>query len=79
MTSGSRILNRIRASARRLARDESGQGTIEYILILSATVLGAAALGRAILGSLDRGVLFIGGTLEKDLKSGRAPLDVWKN
>jgi hypothetical protein len=79
MKSGSRIFNQFLGALRSLARDERGQGTIEYILILSAAVLGAAALGRAILRSLDRGVLFIGGTLEQDLKSGRAPLDVWKN
>jgi hypothetical protein len=62
-----------------LLLDEAGQGTVEYILILSAAVLGGAQLGRVILKSLDKSILRIGSQLEKDLKSGRAPYGVWKN
>ncbi len=62
-----------------LSRDDSGQATIEYILILSASVLGAAAISRAIINALDRGILFFGAQLEKDLRTGRVPVDVWKN
>lgn len=58
---------------------EEGQGTVEYLLILSATVLGATQLARQILNSMDKGVLRLGGQLEKDLKTGRAPLSVWEN
>jgi hypothetical protein len=62
-----------------LGHDEGGQSTVEYILILSASVVGAAQLGRAILRALDNGILKLGGDLEKDLKTGRAPLNVWEN
>lgn len=61
------------------ARDESGQATVEYILILSAVVTGAVALARVILASLDKGILILGGQLEKDLRTGRADVGIWKN
>lgn len=60
-------------------KDERGQGTVEYILILSAVVLGAVQLARGFLTILDQGILRLGGQLEKDLKTGRAPLSVWQN
>jgi Flp pilus assembly pilin Flp len=67
------------ASLARLARDESGQGTMEYILLLSIIVTGAAAFARAVVGTLDSGILRLGGALEKDLKTGRAQVNVWEN
>jgi hypothetical protein len=60
-------------------RDDKGQATLEYILILSAAVLGAAAISRSILSALDRGILHLGAELEKDLRTGRLPVNVWKN
>ena len=63
----------------RLFREDSGQATVEYILILSVTVVGAIAFGRAVIRALDSGVLTLGGQLEKDLKTGRAPLSVYSN
>lgn len=57
----------------------SGQGTVEYILILAVVVIGSVALSRTILNALDKGILKLGGQLEKDLKSGRLPLRVWSN
>jgi Flp pilus assembly pilin Flp len=60
-------------------RDEEGQAVIEYILLLSATVIGAGLLARGILNALDSGILKLGGALEKDLKTGRAPLSVYQN
>ena len=62
-----------------LLLDEKGQGTVEYILILSVSVLGSAQIGKTILGLLDKGILRLGGQLEQDLKTGRAPLNVWEN
>jgi hypothetical protein len=62
-----------------LYEDESGQGTLEYILILSVTVLGASALAKAILSTLDTGILTFGGQLEKDLHTGKAPASDWTN
>ncbi len=62
-----------------LALDDEGQGTVEYILLLSASVLAAVQLSRKMIGILDTGVLRLGAQLEQDLKTGRAPLSVWKN
>lgn len=59
--------------------EEDGQAITEYILILSACIFGASTLARGILKALDDGVLRLGGWLEKDLKSGRAPLSAWQN
>ena len=62
-----------------LYKDESGQATVEYILLLSVIVFGVSQIGRAVIGALDRGILFLGAQLEKDLKTGRAQINVWKN
>jgi hypothetical protein len=59
--------------------DESGQAILEYILILSVVVVGAGLVGRGVLASLDRGVMRLGGQLEKDLRTGRQTLGAWKN
>lgn len=69
----------MRESLERFLSDDSGQGTLEYILILSASVVGAATLSRGIKKVLDEGILHLGSVLEKDLKTGRAGLRVWKN
>jgi len=52
-------------------RDERGQATTEYILILSFAVVGASAIARGIIGGIDKGILRLGAELERDLKSGR--------
>lgn len=67
------------AFARDLFRDDQGQATVEYILILGMVTTVAVSLTRAILGALDRGVLSLGAQLEKDLKTGRVQISVWKN
>ena len=58
---------------------QSGQATVEYILLLLFTVGIATGLSRTIIGALDDGILRMGGQLQKDLKSGRAPNNVWRN
>jgi Flp pilus assembly pilin Flp len=63
----------------KLVRDEQGQGTLEYVLILSFVLVGASALARSILGVLDQGILSFGGQLEKDLHTGKAQVDAWSN
>ncbi len=63
----------------RLRDDDSGQGTVEYILILSVSLIGAITFARTMIGTLDKGILQFGGVLEQDLKTGRATLDVWQN
>jgi hypothetical protein len=62
-----------------LLKDEGGQGTVEYILILSVTVVAAGTQARGILNSIDIGIHLLGGQLEKDLKTGRAPVGIWEN
>jgi hypothetical protein len=64
---------------RDLVRDERAQATVEYMLILSAVVAGAGLMSRKLIQALDAGVLRLGGQLEKDLKTGRVPVDVWQN
>ena len=71
--------SRIGRICRAFLHEEDGQGVIEYILLLSVTVVGAGMLARGILNALDNGVLKLGGQLEKDLKTGRAPLSVYQN
>ena len=73
------LLASILSLGKKFLHDESGQAITEYILLLSVCVFGASALGRGILKSLDAGILKLGGQLEKDLKSGRQALSVWKN
>jgi hypothetical protein len=75
-----RVLNPIYKNAfYRFLLDDSAQAMTEYLLILSATIFIVSQLGRKILGILDNGILRLGAQLEKDLKTGRAPLDVWEN
>ena len=69
----------LRSFLQLLIRDESGQGTVEYILILSVSVVGAGAISRKIVETLDKGILRLGGQLEKDLKTGRADIGIWEN
>jgi Flp pilus assembly pilin Flp len=63
----------------RLISEETGQGTVEYLVILSAAVVGAVSLARQILTALDGGMVRLGAQLEQDLKTGRTPLGIWKN
>jgi hypothetical protein len=62
-----------------LAADEQGQALTEYILILSACVVAAGAMTKQLLRVLDQGILKLGGQLEKDLKTGRPNVGIWKN
>lgn len=51
----------------------------EYILILAVSVVGASQLAKQILKAFDKGIVRLGAELERDLKTGRAPLNVWEN
>ena len=62
-----------------LVEEDSGQATVEYILLISFSVTSAVLLARGILSALDQGILKLGSQLEKDLKTGRAPLGIWSN
>lgn len=73
------LLGRLYPAVRRFCEDESGQSITEYILILSASVVGAGLVSRQVLKALDTGILKLGGQLEKDLKTGRASVGIWQN
>lgn len=60
-------------------RDDQGQSTTEYILLLSVVVVGSTTLLKSIINAIDTGILTLGGQLERDLKTGRAKLATWKN
>ena len=64
---------------RDFARDDSGQAITEYILLLSFVMVGVVAIMHTLLPMLNTVTMTIGGELEKDLKTGRTPLDIWKN
>lgn len=70
---------KLKNMSKRLLAEEDGQAILEYMLILMATVVGAGLMSRKILQTVDSGILALGGQLEKDLKTGRAPLAIWKN
>lgn len=69
----------ITAIFERFLSDQEGQAIVEYLLILSVVVAGAGLLSRKLLEAIDTGILKLGGQLEKDLKTGRTPLDIWRN
>lgn len=64
---------------RSLMKDDDGQATVEYILLLTFTISGTVGLAKVILGAIDRGVLRFGAQLEMDLKTGRTDLRAWQN
>ncbi len=49
-------------------------------ILLIAALSASTDLWRGkVRGILDRGILRLGGQLEKDLKTGRASIDLWEN
>jgi Flp pilus assembly pilin Flp len=63
----------------RFLTDESGQSAVEYILVLSVAAIGALTIVKTLMSALGYSILSFGGKFEKNLKTGRAPLDVWVN
>lgn len=60
-------------------KDEDGQGTVEYILLLSAIVVVSTQAARQLLKAFDNGILWLGGALEKDLRTGKTSIGIWKD
>ncbi len=79
MLRGASAKLRILRAGNRLFRDDSGQAVTEYVLLLSMTLTGTVLIARGILGLLDTITAHFGGQLEKDLKTGRAPISVFSN
>lgn len=73
------LSNKPNKSLSSFLKNESGQATVEYILILGMAILAASGIGRGLMAVMDRGVVGLGGKLEQQLKTGRAPADVWTN
>lgn len=65
-------------SGKRL-RDQSGQASLEYVLILALALTASALLAKGLSQALDASVLRFGAQLEKDLKTGRAQASVYNN
>ncbi len=59
--------------------NQRGQAVLEYILLLAVTVSLVVGFSKTILTAVDQGILKFGGRLEKTLKTGRAPANVWTN
>jgi len=62
----------------RNSKNQSGQAVLEYILLLSILVLGASALSKGLAVAWEQGILSFGKTLERSIKTGRAPFSAWK-
>ena len=68
-----------RSHLKKTLQSESGQGVIEYILVLIVAIILTGLLARVSKQAWDQGVLGLGGNLERSLKTGRAPASAWKN
>lgn len=69
------VTNKKRAFANR----EQGQAVLEYLVVLTTALMFAVGIAKVILNQMDKGVLFFGGKLEKQIKTGRLNPDVWEN
>ncbi|MFN7685810.1 MAG: hypothetical protein ACK5QT_10420 [Oligoflexia bacterium] len=70
---------RLKNSVCDLIFQEEGQGITEYVLILGFSITLAVLFARGLKTAIERGILVLGGELEKDLKTGRTQLGAWKN
>jgi hypothetical protein len=64
---------------KKILRNQRGQASVEYILVLLLMLFFAGKTSKAIIGFLDSGILRVGGALEKQLKTGRVQLNTWRN
>lgn len=62
-----------------LSSDESGQATVEYILLLSLVAVAALGVFSAVRTAVDDGVVIMGAELQRNLKTGRAPASVFRD
>lgn len=60
-------------------KSQDGQTLIEYLLLLILVLGISITLSRNLTKALDSKVAKMGGALEKQLKTGRVPVDVWFN
>ncbi|MEN9723801.1 MAG: hypothetical protein RJB38_1787 [Pseudomonadota bacterium] len=63
-----------------ISHANSGQGLVEYVLLLSLALFTAIGFAKGLSRAVDSGVVLFGGQLEKDLKTGRTPVESgWRN
>ncbi len=59
------------AESPRLPRDQRGQATVEYILLLSLVLVAALTLNSTLVKTIDQSVVKLGAELQRNLKTGR--------
>lgn len=72
-------IDRAKPALVRWAKDDSGQGTVEYLLLLSVVVVIATLFARSFLGVLDRSLRVLAEGLTDNLKSGRIDRGAWRS
>lgn len=58
---------------------EHGQATLEYILLLFVVITIVSLISKQLLNSIDSSLLSFGGTLERQLKTGRTGVNAYNN
>jgi len=56
---------------------ESGQAILEYIILLSIVFGLVGVFVSKLTGSFDSATLLMGGKMEKQLRTGKAPASIW--
>jgi len=74
-------VKRVQGEIRKSNKDQyqNGQATLEYILLLFFVISFSTLLTRGILKSYNLSIQKFNGALEKDLKTGKTPQEVFKN
>jgi Flp pilus assembly pilin Flp len=67
------------APLKKLMQEDSGQATVEYILLLAGVVAATTLMFKGIAGALDNGANSLGTQLENNLHTGRLPASIWAN
>lgn len=60
-------------------KKNEGQAVVEYLLLLSIVGLFSLTLQKGLITTFIGSLEYLGGELQKDLKTGRASLGIWKN
>ena len=61
-----------------LAKNQSGQAMVEYILLLTIVVVGAGFFMQTLSKAIDQMTAAQGGKLERQIRTGSAPASLWK-
>jgi hypothetical protein len=58
-------------------KNQSGQAIIEYIILLTFTVGIVVAFMSKSTSLFDKATVAVGGKMEKQLRTGKAPASIW--